>query len=71
MTGFNIHIESNWHLDVTDVWPDGDAPEHPTPEDVKNVMESQGTRFSVLRCWELLSDLAVDVDGVPVWDVVR
>lgn len=64
---FNVHIESDMALTVNEIWPDGDAPFNPTTEDVVRVMEAAGSKRSVLRDWELLQDVTVDVDGLGVW----
>lgn len=41
-------------LTVEEVWPDGDAPENPTAEDVATAMRS--SRGPVLSDWNLLPD---------------
>lgn len=58
---FNITIEASADLEIEDLWPDGDAPENPTVEDVEKLIESDGGPKRILRDWNLDSDLAVDV----------
>jgi len=64
---FGVAIEGYYEFAVEEVWPDGDAPDNPTPEDVRNVMQDAGTKNRVLDDWGLLSDLNVTVDAVKVW----
>lgn len=58
---FEIVFDGWVTLDEKDVWPDGDAPEEPTAEDVKAVMERCGMKSTVLREWDLLQDIEVTV----------
>jgi len=37
---FNITINGDHLLKIEDIWPDGDAPENPTAEDVRRLIES-------------------------------
>ena len=53
MKAFTVVIDGNFELDIEQVWPDGDAPENPTVEDVAAVMRKCGGRFSVLNDWNL------------------
>ena len=48
-------------LSVNDIWPDGDAPDNPTPDDVIEAMEGTGysTPASVVREWELIKSLFI------------
>lgn len=48
------------YLTVAEVWPDGDAPENPTGEDVANVMRKHGGFHGVVSDWSLLDSLEVD-----------
>lgn len=41
-TSITIFIEGAHSLTVDDVWPDGDAPETPTADDVLNLLERDG-----------------------------
>lgn len=66
-TGFNISIAADVYLTIKEIWPDGDAPENPTPADVKAAMEACGSKMRTLRDWELLQDVDVSVDGEQVW----
>lgn len=63
---FTITVEGDYELTVNEIWPDGDAPENPTAEDVKEQLESQGPKYRVLDDWGI-SDYDVSVEGVKVW----
>lgn len=64
---FTISVEADYDLSVSEIWPDGDAPDDPTAEDVAAVMESCGTKRRVLHDWNI-DDHNVTVDGrVKVW----
>lgn len=65
--GFNVHLEADYWLSLAEIWPDGDAPNEPTADDVKAAMEKCGPKQRVLDDWMLLDDLDVDVNGVKVW----
>lgn len=59
-------------LSIDEIWPDGDAPENPTAEDVAAVMRVGGTSTRVLHDWSLDSYINVDVstargNAVRVW----
>ena len=63
-----FHIEiTGWHdLTVRQIWPDGDAPENPTVEDVIKVMRECARSADVLvRDWDLGYD--VEVNGTLVF----
>ena len=64
---FYVTISADFELSVEDVWPDGDAPENPTADDVAQVMRDGGSCRTVLRDWNLDDDYVVAVDGVEVW----
>lgn len=51
------HVE----LSVSDVWPDGDAPENPTAADVAAVMDRYGA-------WRVINDWCLLPDGFDVID---
>lgn len=55
---FHIDLGST-SLDVEGVWPDGDAPENPTAEDVAAVMREYGGLHSVITGWNLITALTV------------
>jgi hypothetical protein len=61
---FTVSVSLDAQLTVKEVWPDGDAPEHPTAEDVAAAMRDYGTKGRTLSDWGL-----DDVD-VEVWDKV-
>ena len=64
---FDVTLTATHQLSLDEIWPDSDGPEVPTAEDVKAVMESCGSKVSVLQEWMLLGDLHVTVEDVEVW----
>lgn len=50
---FNIEISGSCSMKVSSIWPDGDAPENPTAEDVIKAMENFGNPYDVLAEWSL------------------
>lgn len=63
---FYIDIAGYYPLTVEDIWPDGNAPENPTDEDVAVRMREYGDVFTTLRDWNLRPE--VSVGGSLVWD---
>jgi hypothetical protein len=64
---FSVTLESDNLLDVDDVWPDGDAPENPTSEDVIKAIKEVGSVRSLVLDWGFTIDVLVDgkkVDGL-------
>lgn len=68
---FHFSITHYSSLSVEEIWPDGDAPENPTVDDVLKVIEKYGGKMRVLSDWNLDADLDLDVSdgktsrGVP------
>lgn len=65
-----ITYEGTVDLKVSDVWPDGDAPDVITADDVVLVMEQSGRKERVLSDWLLLDELEVQVavsQENPAW----
>lgn len=58
---FHIDLGST-SLAVQDVWPDGDAPENPSAEDVATVMREYGGLHGVITGWNLVTELTI-TDG--------
>lgn len=68
---FTITLDGSWMLDVRDVWPDGDAPDNPTPFDVLEAMRETGALLTVIREWNLHPDMVISSsDGARsvMWD---
>lgn len=61
--GFNFSFSADVWLDLEQIWPDGDAPENPTAEDVAKVVEEAGGVHGVLRDWSLDDHLDLMIDG--------
>lgn len=51
---FDFEVTGNWTLSIHQIWPDGDAPEDPTTEDVIERVAKYGNsaRFSREWCME-------------------
>lgn len=47
----SIGLEAQFDLALADVWPDGDAPERPTAQDVLAVMRRSSTMRQWLHDW--------------------
>ena len=55
-TTFNISLApEDFTLTKGDIWPDGDAPENPSPGDVVAQMQkTTGSAYNVIREWNLM-----------------
>lgn len=60
---FSVGVENDFGMTVDEIWPDGDAPENPTTEDVLERMATYGSLFRLIREWSLDADLDVTVNG--------
>lgn len=60
---FLVTFEGSVPLTVEQVWPDGDAPENPTADDVVDVMRTYGRPTRVIEDW-CLDDLRIGVRRV-------
>lgn len=72
MREFLIRFDGEVALSTADIWPDGDAPDDPSPLDVKRVMEAAGRKERVLRDWDIARYVQVSVSTIndgpyPVW----
>lgn len=56
-----ISMGCDLQIKVSELWPDGDAPEYVTAEVVKALLESEGSKGHVLRDWDLVDALDVNV----------
>jgi hypothetical protein len=63
---FSFRIDIEEVLSVDDIWPDGDAPENPTVEDVQDKFKGpyRGGTVRNAQDWGLLDDLHVEIDEV-------
>jgi hypothetical protein len=52
---FTLTTPGDFDLSIDELWPDGDAPENPTAEDVKGLIEKCGGILQIIRDWDLLS----------------
>lgn len=55
---FNLSL-GEVQLSVSDIWPDGDAPENPTPQDVADLIAKCGGVRAVLSEWNLIDEIVV------------
>lgn len=56
---FFFEVGDENYLTVSEIWPDGDAPENPTTEDVIAVVKKTG-RFNFARDWGFETHVYVD-----------
>lgn len=61
---FEIRTDSYCTVTVNDVWPDGDAPENPTVDDVLEVMQQEGRKSRMIENWNLPQPEVTVTDGV-------
>ena len=59
-TGFMFEWSVDEWFTLAEIWPDGDAPENPTVEDVMAVIKKHGDTSAVLRDWNVYPVLLVD-----------
>ena len=64
-SSFDIEVGGSWTLSVREVWPDKDAPEDPTTQDVIAEIKKSGSIRRLIQDWDLNPD-TVTVDGVKV-----
>jgi len=57
---FAVDIDGAVTLTVEEVWPDGDAPDNPTAEDVAKRMRGCGSLKDVIYDWNLPATITVD-----------
>jgi len=53
MKRFQIIYIVDATLDADALWPDGDAPENPTADDVRELIENEGGILRVIDEWNL------------------
>ena len=59
---FRISFSGSFELTTNEIWPDGDEPENPTVQDVRNwMMNSGGSKSALLRDWNLERDLDITI----------
>lgn len=70
MKRFDFSISCDVSLTVDEIWPDGDAPEDPTVDDVLEVIDKCGGGLRVIRDWDLMTnhdfEVSDDKDSKPV-----
>lgn len=65
---FTIGVDGWFDLTTEDIWPDGDAPEDPSADDViAAIKRSSYSVGNFLREWGLIEDLEVTVEGRQVY----
>lgn len=68
---FHFSIEADVSLDVDEIWPDKNAPENPTLEDVIAVIRKDGGMRAVLEEWGLQNDIRLTVSDGKNSEVVK
>ncbi len=66
MKKFLLTYSGSATLSIEELWPDGDAPENPTEEDVLELIEDCGGPEAILRDWSMDEMLALDVTELGV-----
>jgi hypothetical protein len=67
MKKFRITFTVDVFLGVDAIWPDGDAPENPTADDVRELIEDEGGIVRVIDDWNLaVCDYDYDVTEITV-----
>jgi hypothetical protein len=51
MADFAIELDCTLDLSTSEIWPDGNAPENPTVEDVLKVLREHGSVTTVIGDW--------------------
>lgn len=62
---FCISVGDEAFLTVDEIWPDGNAPDDPTPEDVIRQIKETSSRHNFATDWGFQQH--VEVDGRSVW----
>lgn len=60
---FHLSFTADVSFDLDQIWPDGDAPENPTAEDVARVVRAEGGVLAVLRDWGVEDHLELTISG--------
>lgn len=63
---FRISYQMDAVLSVKNLWPDGNAPENPTEEDVLKLIDNDGGILDVIHKWNLDSYPYLNMDVVKV-----
>ncbi len=58
---FHFSLSADVDLEIDQIWPDGDAPENPTVDDVLKVIAACGGAHEILRDWDLDQDLDLTI----------
>ena len=58
---FTITLEADSAFTIDECWPDGDAPDHPTAEQVIDRLKSHGSILSAIADWGIDDNLTVTV----------
>ena len=61
--GFSFSVSADYHFTIEQIWPDGDAPENPTAQDVAKVVEDCGGVLAVFADWDLEDGIQLHVGG--------
>lgn len=68
---FHFSIECDVSLDVSDIWPNKNAPDDPTLADVLEAIRKAGGAAQIIRDWSLADDLCLTVSDGKNSEVVK
>lgn len=63
---FRVSVSAEADLAIAEIWPDGDAPENPTADDVREKIELTCGWGDLVRDWNLPQDADVwEIEATP------
>ncbi len=68
--GFAFSVSCDVRLSVKNLWPDGNAPEHPSVADVVALIQKDGGLRHILRAWDLDQEMELTITGPGGVEVV-
>lgn len=60
---FSFEVRGSVSIGVDDIWPDGDAPENPTAEDVQREIAKSGDLCTAMLDWSIDDDFQLVAFG--------
>ncbi len=69
--GFSINLSCDVVLSISDLWPEGNAPDHPTVADVVELVRKDGGLRHIIRAWNLDDEIEMEIAGPGGVEVVR
>lgn len=68
--GFSINLSCDVMLSISDLWPDGNAPQDPTVADVAELVRRDGGLRHIIRAWNLDAETEMTISGPGGVEVV-